>query len=50
MINYDLKEIKKHGTDDYNFDVYKGIIGNVFKISVHWHDEYEIIHVFEGEL
>lgn len=47
----ELKENRPHGTKEYPYDQY--FIHDVrhrFQIPVHWHDEFEMIYIRQGEL
>ena len=46
-----LHETKIHGTKDFPYIVYHGIIPDFFKAyPLHWHDEVEIIYITKGKM
>ena len=50
-MNIKLKEAAVHGSKEYPFAVYDmQNIGQAFHISLHWHEEMEIVYVYEGPL
>ena len=50
-MNQKLKEAVIHGSKEYPFAVYDmQNIGPSFHVSLHWHEEMEIIYVYEGPL
>lgn len=50
-MNAKLKEAAVHGSKDYPFAVYDlQKIGPSFHTSLHWHEEMEIVYVYEGPL
>lgn len=50
-MNPKLKEAAVHGSKEYPFAVYDlQKIGLSFHVSLHWHEELEIVYVYEGPL
>ncbi|MBQ8039253.1 MAG: helix-turn-helix transcriptional regulator [Lachnospiraceae bacterium] len=50
-MNPKLKEAAVHGSKEYPFAVYDlQKIGPSFHVSLHWHEELEIVYVYEGPL
>lgn len=50
-MNPKLKEAAVHGSKEYPFAVYDlQKIGSSFHVSLHWHEELEIVYVYEGPL
>lgn len=50
-MNPELKEAAVHGSRDYPFAVYDlQHISSSFHVSLHWHEEIEIVYVYEGPL
>lgn len=50
-MNPELKEAAVHGSSDYPFAYYDlQHIRSSFHVSLHWHEEVEIIYVYEGPL
>lgn len=50
-MNSALKEAAVHGSKEYPFAVYDlQKLGSSFHVSLHWHEELEIVYVYEGPL
>ena len=50
-MNQKLKEAAVHGSKDYPFAVYDlQHLGPSFHVSLHWHEELEMVYVYEGPL
>ena len=50
-MNTNLREAAIHGTKDYPFTIYDIHLENhPFNVSLHWHDEMEIIYINQGPL
>lgn len=50
-MNSELKEAAVHGSKDYPFAIYDlQKIGPSFHVSLHWHEEIEIVYIYEGPL
>lgn len=50
-MNLELKEATIHGSNDYPFAYYDlQNISPSFHVSLHWHEEIEIVYVYEGPL
>ena len=50
-MNPELKEAAVHGSKEYPFALYDlQRLGPSFHVSLHWHEELEIVYVYEGPL
>jgi AraC-like DNA-binding protein len=50
VFDKNLKEIKKHGTDEFPLMFYRGSLTEFKKYGTHWHEEMEVIYVTSGSI